>query len=1152
MSAFRQIVKTEFIRYFYSPLAFVYLICYLLLNGLFTFYFGHFFERERADLLSMFAFQPWLYILFVSGIAMRSWAEEFRSKTILQIATLPVPLSYFVWGKFLATWLFCLFALILTFPFWITVNIMGNPDNAVIGAGYLASLMLSGCMLAIAQTMSALTKNQIIALVLAVLANLLFFMSGLDFVLDIFRGFLAPPLVDMIASFSFLTHFSIMSSGLLELRDIVFFGSLIVLFNLTTVLIVSFRTAGTTRWLKTSRCSSYVVTFIGLLIGFCGINLMANVYLRQAKLDFTEEKMFSLTESTRKIIGNLEASVVARLYYSPVLGERNPEARLYFDRLRLLLQQYAALAKGKIELKIYNPRMFSDAEDRALAAGIQPLPVISNNSNAYFGLTLDDEKGNKETIPFFPLSRQSFVEQDLTEVFYRLGRKKAKLGLLTSLPIDEKVIENVATSKWEILNQLEKFYDVYDISSNLDNLENLDVVMIVHPQNLSLYAQEKIRDYSLNGGKILAFFDVATEARQIYAPVTSNFAVSDYGVLPETWGIRFIDKGVVADLGNSSFVDATKDYASNPEFTQDVIQFYIRNEGFVRQSKIVARLNKMMMTSASVFVPEKDAKISFEPLLMAGDNSQLMSSRVVYDRILPAVILRNFKADGKPKVLSARIKGIDSKLDVIVVGDSDLLYDSYWAAHQQVLENNYVVPLLDNANFVLNALDALLGVEGLLDLRGKSYFARPFEQIEKRRIEAAKNSKIKEKEILDNLARAKIGISEITAKKNFEGRGNFTPDELAIIANIRKQIDKERQNLFDIRDGATADFERLKNILQFWNIYFIPLLLLGAMLLPLLRKNKLSYVTKEHLNYKPLWIVIAGLVLLILGLFSVWELNKANVLDYENRPVFADLPKQLNDIKNIKLQTHSETLEFYVDGNGEWKLKGAENYLVYQNRIRNLLSVLLSAEYYEKKTEGIEKLSSFGLLPIENKGSSAVQITLSDGKKNVLQINVGKYDIDLGRGSRGAYVRLNNSFQVWLVRADFVDLGLDKQNWTYSSLWNLQFGRIKSINGSNNVDDLADLMKDLLNIHFIGAKDILKNPYLLLSLSIDGENNSQVKVDFYESGDSYYAKYVFAEISDSDLLQDFAVYAKDIFYEISAKDWEKIKNAAQPFIKAPK
>ena len=214
------IAKNELKRYFTSPLAYVYLIAFLILNGSFAIYFGHFFERGRADLLPMFSFQPWLYLLFIPGISMRLWAEEFKSKSIVQIMTMPVTTTSLVWGKFLASWLFCAIALVLTFPFWLTVNLLGEPDNGVILLSYFGSLTLAGCMLAISQTMSSLTKNQVIALVLAVIANLLFFLSSLEYVLSLFRLFFPLSIVDMIASFSFITHFQTIAQGLLELRDI--------------------------------------------------------------------------------------------------------------------------------------------------------------------------------------------------------------------------------------------------------------------------------------------------------------------------------------------------------------------------------------------------------------------------------------------------------------------------------------------------------------------------------------------------------------------------------------------------------------------------------------------------------------------------------------------------------------------------------------------------------------------------------------------------------------------------------------------------------------------------------------------------------------------------------------------------------------------
>ena len=190
LSKIMTVTKNELIRYFVSPLAYVYLFCFVLLNASFTTYFGDFFNRGQADLLAMFAFIPWLYLLFIPGISMRLWSEEFRSKTIVQIATMPISITALVLGKFFAAWIFCSLALLFTFPFWITVNALGVPDNFVIFMGYCAAFILAGCMLAISQIMSALTKNQIIALVLSVIANLMFFWSGMEYVLSFFRMFL--------------------------------------------------------------------------------------------------------------------------------------------------------------------------------------------------------------------------------------------------------------------------------------------------------------------------------------------------------------------------------------------------------------------------------------------------------------------------------------------------------------------------------------------------------------------------------------------------------------------------------------------------------------------------------------------------------------------------------------------------------------------------------------------------------------------------------------------------------------------------------------------------------------------------------------------------------------------------------------------------
>lgn len=1140
------VAKNEFYRYFISPLAYVYLISFLLLNGSFALYFGHWFDRGQADLLPMFGFQPWLYLLFIPGISMRLWSEEFRTKTILQIITMPVSVSALVWGKFFASWLFCAVALALTFPFWITVNLLGSPDNAVIAVSYAGSFLLAGCMLAVSQTMSALTKNQVIALVLSVIANLVFFLSGIEYVLGVFRTIAPLSIVDMVASFSFLTHFDTISRGLVELRDLVFFASLILLFNFTTILIISFKTAGTTPWLKSGRRGYYISVFVFLLIGFTGLNLIANNLLRRWQVDFTEEKLFTLTDSTRKILADLPQPVLAKVYYSPLLGERSPEARRLFDRIRLLLQQYVKLSDGKFSYRIYNPVPLSDVEDRALAAGIQPLPVIENNTNAYFGLTLTDELENREVIPYFPLERGDFAEQDLTEAVYRLNRPKRKLGIITSLPMYEDVIENVATPKWEILNQLGKFYKITNIdNTNPQDITGQDALLIAHPLGLSAELEQNILKYSYQGGKIFLALDVAAEAPRLFSPTTQQLKPSELGNLPAAWGFRFGANAVIADLGNSSTIDATTDYKSNPEFTQDLIQFYLQNGSFNPDFKTTSRLKKMMVTSATVLAPLPEAPIYFLPLLTPSKESELLPAEVVYRGIHPAEILRRFSPDGQAKYLAAHIISKDSSkpFELMVVGDSDFLYDNFWTIHQTVLERNYAIPVLDNANFVLNALDTLLGNQDLISLRGKSARSREFASIEAERRNAQRQFKIKEKDIFDQIEKTKTALQEVWNKKNFEGRSSFTADELALIAGIRKTIDRQRQELFTIRNEVNRNIIHQENWVKFVNIYAFPLLILLAMLIFISASSARAPATLKFTVNRPLfYIAAASLLLLVLGFAAVRYNNRLSSEDYEGRPVFAELPSQVNDVTNITLQNHQSTLQFYLDGT-EWKLRNYPHYAVYQQRVRSFLSALMEATFYEKKTSDMNKLSQFGLSPIESDGSITTRVELrSKSGKLLTGFDLGRYDLDLGRGSKGAYLKLDNQFQVWMANIELIDLSLNPAEWTFSTAWNLRFGRFKSVNGIIDSTKLAEIAKILLNTEFIGAVENLPVAHQAHNLKVVNEENETVEIKVIESAGKWYLGYKFLTPPATPGLQSFAAYATSVFYEISAADEEKISH----------
>ena len=238
MKGLGAIFRRELASYFATPLAYVFIVIFLIFSGIFTFYVGGFYERGQADLEPFFTFLPWLYMFLVPAISMRLWAEERKSGTLELLMTLPVPTISAVLGKFLAAWVFTGLALVLTFPLWITVNVLGNPDNGVIVAGYVAGFFMAGSYLAIGSCLSAFTRNQVIAFVLTIMVAFLFTVSGMPMVLDAFSGWAPDLVVKQVASLSFLTHFNSIVRGVIDLRDVVYFAALIAVWLVANMIVV--------------------------------------------------------------------------------------------------------------------------------------------------------------------------------------------------------------------------------------------------------------------------------------------------------------------------------------------------------------------------------------------------------------------------------------------------------------------------------------------------------------------------------------------------------------------------------------------------------------------------------------------------------------------------------------------------------------------------------------------------------------------------------------------------------------------------------------------------------------------------------------------------------------------------------------------------
>lgn len=243
MNAIINVMRRELNGYFATPVAYVFLIIFLVMTGIFTFYLGNFYERGYADLDPFFRFHPWLYLFLVPAISMRLWAEERRAGTIELLLTLPLTMGQAVLGKFLAAWLFLGLALVLTVPVWLTVNYLGSPDNGAIVAAYVGSWLMAGGFLAIGASMSALTRNQVVAFILSVVVCFGFLLSGLPMVMNLFTSWAPQALLDGIASISFLSHFADISKGVIDLRDLVYFALVTGFWLMVNMIVLELRKA---------------------------------------------------------------------------------------------------------------------------------------------------------------------------------------------------------------------------------------------------------------------------------------------------------------------------------------------------------------------------------------------------------------------------------------------------------------------------------------------------------------------------------------------------------------------------------------------------------------------------------------------------------------------------------------------------------------------------------------------------------------------------------------------------------------------------------------------------------------------------------------------------------------------------------------------
>src|SRR5258705_2374572 len=436
-SNIRTITKRELGAYFSSPIAYVFIVIFLLLCGFFTFMVGGFFERGEASLVRpFFDWHPWFYLFLVPAVGMRLWAEERRVGTIELVLTKPITAWQAILGKFLASWIFLGLALALTFPVVITVNYLGSPDNGLILAAYLGSFLMAGTYLAISCMTSAMTRNQVVSFIVSVVICLFLVLCGFPPVTNLLTRMDKPWLVDLVSSLSVMTHFQPFITGMVDSRDVLFF-LLIIAFALFTngVVIRSHRATSIDKLMK--RNLEAMLYSAGGVAAMFVVMMGVSIVTSTAKLrfDVTDEKAHMLSPGTKKILSKLDSRITLRFYCTQGDNAMPPVLRTYARRIEDLLAEYRQAANGKLIIEKIDPGPDSEAEDSARLNGIEGQatgPFGSDKIYLGIAVTLLDAKF---ALPFLPPERQRLLEYDISRAIAGVVTARPVVGIMSGLPV---------------------------------------------------------------------------------------------------------------------------------------------------------------------------------------------------------------------------------------------------------------------------------------------------------------------------------------------------------------------------------------------------------------------------------------------------------------------------------------------------------------------------------------------------------------------------------------------------------------------------------------------------------------------------------------------------------------------------------------------
>lgn len=600
-----------------------------------------------------------------------------------------------------------------------------------------------------------------------------------------------------------------------------------------------------------------------LVVLFFMMVALSNTLPVSFRVDLTENKLYTLSDGMRNLLSKLEEPVHLYLYFSEKNTQNQPELRNYYRRVLEILEEYRLYSDGKLIIHTVDPEPFSEEEDRATQSGLQAVG-LPDNTKIYFGIVGTNTFGETENIPFLQPDKEVLLEYNLGQLIYSLSRTdKIVVGLMTTLPMTS-VGSNPATGannpSWVVTEQLERLFDVRLVFTDTDNIDpEVDLLLVVHPKNLSDKTQYAIDQFIMRGGKGLFFVDPYSETEYLPLPPgqpmeTETAKSSNLNKLFRSWGFEADEKTVIGDWKNALTVSTNRGTQM-----RHLSMLGAQADDINQEDVVTEGLNTVNFAMASHIRLTENSEATLVPLIQTSRQAALIPLNRFRLLTSPQILEQGFQATGERYALAARISGQFTSAfekppedapegtehiaqsvepaDLIVVADTDLLTDRMWAGIQQFFGQRIVTPFASNRDFFLNAVDNLIGSNDLIGIKSRSRFTRPFTHVLAIEEKAERKFKDTEQKLQQELRDTEKRLADLQ-KSRTDGNSSalLTPEQQAEIEAFRGKQIETRKKLRNVRHQQTESIERLGTRLKIINIGVMPAIVVTfALLVGLLR-----------------------------------------------------------------------------------------------------------------------------------------------------------------------------------------------------------------------------------------------------------------------------------------------------------------------------